>query len=183
MMFTDAYVFVAKEEGGYVNDPADSGGATNGGVTQATYDSFRKRIRLDARPVRYITRVEKEQIFAGIWKDCKADLLPAGLNLMHFDFAVNAGNNRAAKTLQATLAVEEDGKIGPQTLAAIGGKDVEVLIIEYAAKREQFYRSLAERRPKDQKFLRGWLLRTKRCTERALGAYRAANRDQRSNTV
>lgn len=172
MSFTEAYAFVAKEEGGYVNDPDDSGGATNAGVTQGTYDMYRTAKKVPTRAVRYITRTEKEDIFSGIWHDCRADVLPVGLGLMHFDFAVNTGNSQAAKTLQRTVGTTPDGKIGPLTLAAIGGKDVEQLIADYAARRETFYRNLAARRPKDQKFLKGWLLRTKRCTQRAITAHR-----------
>lgn len=41
-MFAEALPFILKEEGGFVNDPADSGGATNKGITQTTYDTHRK---------------------------------------------------------------------------------------------------------------------------------------------
>ncbi|WP_024849249.1 putative peptidoglycan-binding domain-containing protein, partial [Aminobacter sp. J41] len=35
-----------------------------------------------------------------------------------FDFAVNSGPARAAKYLQAVLGVAQDGRVGPQTIAA-----------------------------------------------------------------
>ena len=34
--------YLLQDEGGYVNDPADRGGATNKGVIQRTYDAYRK---------------------------------------------------------------------------------------------------------------------------------------------
>lgn len=34
---------ILKFEGGYVDDPVDPGGATNFGITQRTYDSWRRR--------------------------------------------------------------------------------------------------------------------------------------------
>jgi lysozyme family protein len=114
--------------------------------------------------------IETEEIYHGIWKSCKADKLPTGVNVMHFDFAVNAGNVRAAKTLQAVLDVEQDGKIGPVTLAAVALLPPKEFITDYAEARRVFYNSLASRRPKDKKFLRGWLLRTNRCESTALKA-------------
>ena len=35
-----------------------------------------------------------------------------------FDYAVNSGVSRAAKTLQAVVGVTQDGQIGPQTIQA-----------------------------------------------------------------
>jgi hypothetical protein len=43
-----------------------------------------------------------------------------GLGLALFDFAVNSGVARAAKTLQAILGVKRDGMVGPITLRALG---------------------------------------------------------------
>ena len=171
-MTDNEYNFVRKEEGGYVNDPSDSGGETNRGVTQATYDEYRKGKKLATRSVRYCTLVETRDIYEGFFIGCAADRLPPGLALFHFDFAINAGTNRANKTLQQTLNIKDDGVIGPQTLTAVQSKNIEDLIIEYAEHRRMFYRGLAERRPKDMKFLKGWLLRTNRAEREALKAHR-----------
>lgn len=94
------------------------------------------------------------------------------MSLLHFDFAVNAGNTRAAINLQRALDVRDDGIIGPRTLKALADtKDIEGLIVEYAELRRVFYRGLAERRPKDMRFLRGWILRTNRAERAALKEY------------
>jgi len=42
---------VLKHEGGYVNHPKDPGGATNKGVIQRTYDTWRKSMGLAPRSV------------------------------------------------------------------------------------------------------------------------------------
>jgi lysozyme family protein len=168
-MFDTAYTFVQKEEGGYVDDPADSGGATMAGVIQSTYDAYRKSRKLPPQPVRLITKAERRDIFEGIWNDCSASKLPRGLGLLHFDFAVNAGNRRAAVTLQRALGVADDGVIGSRTLqAANDTTNTEKIIIDYSELRRSFYRRLAEQRPKDKKFLKGWLLRTNRAERAAL---------------
>lgn len=167
-MFFEALPFILKEEGGYVNDPQDSGGATNKGVTQKTYDAFRKSQGYEERAVRYLTKEEASKIYAGIWESCKASKLPNGLNVLHFDFAVNAGNKQAAKILQRTVGVEDDGIIGPVTLEKIMSTNTEDMIHEYSEFRRVFYRSLATARQKDLKFLKGWLLRTNRAARLAL---------------
>ena len=182
-MFINAFKHVVKEEGGYVNDPADSGGATNRGVTQQTYDRHRDRKNLDRRHVRYLTLEETEEVYEAYWKDCKADQLFAGLDLMHFDFAINAGIRRAAITLQRCVGVEDDGIIGPKTIAAAQERSNEATIKAYAEARRGFYRNLAERRPKDRKFLNGWLLRTNRIETRALDSSRRANKNSGPSTV
>ena len=169
MSMNDAtYKFLLKEEGGYVNDPSDSGGATNRGVTQATYDAYRTRKKLPVRHVRLCTHAETRTIYDGIFASSSASALPAGLSLIHFDFAANAGNSQAAKTLQRALGVKDDGIIGPKTLAAVRKAIIPDLIIEYAEIRRAFYRMLSEKRPKDMKFLKGWLLRTNRAERAAL---------------
>lgn len=173
-MFSKLLPVILKEEGGYVNDPADSGGATNRGVTQNTYNLFRDRLNQDRRHVRYLTIDETEKIYEGYWTDSRADRLPSGLALMHFDFAVNAGFRRAALTLQEVLEVEADGVIGPKTLAAAVEKNSADTIRKYASSRKDFYERLAKRRPKDRKFLKGWLLRVDRIEAKALDAHRRA---------
>lgn len=182
-MFAEALPFILKEEGGFVNDPADSGGATNKGITQTTYDTHRKLSGFASRDVRYITNDEVSKIYEKYWTESRSSELPAGLNLMHFDFAVNAGTRRAALTLQKLLGVEQDANIGPKTLAAAEEKNDESLISAYAAERRDFYNNLATRRPKDKRFLKGWLLRVARCERRAVKIYREANPNSGSVSV
>lgn len=167
-MFDEALPFILREEGGYVNDPQDSGGATNRGVIQKTYDAYRESKGYEKRSVRYLTKAETSEIYSKIWEDCKASQLPTGLNLVHFDFSVNAGNRQAAKILQRAAGVEDDGVIGPITLGKIKTLNVEDLVVNYSELRRTFYRSLATARPKDLRFLRGWLLRTNRAERLAL---------------
>lgn len=182
-MFTDAFNHVLREEGGYVNDPADSGGATNRGVTQATYDLYRDEKKQPRRHVRHLTIAETEAIYNSFWQNCKADELPQGINIIHFDFAINAGIRRAAITLQRCVEVEDDGVIGPKTLAAVWEKNGEQLIRAYAESRRKFYKNLARQRPKDRRFLNGWLGRTDRVEEIAIKSYGRSIADRRPSSV
>jgi len=117
--FQDAMDHLDESEGGYVNHPKDPGGATNRGVTNATYKAWRTRQKLPPKHVKYISQREVEAIYKEMyWDKVKGDDLPSGLDYVAFDAAVNSGPSRGAKWLQKALGVTADGKIGPQTLKA-----------------------------------------------------------------
>ena len=110
---------VLKYEGGYVDHPKDPGGPTNKGVTQAVYDNWRKSQNLSIQSVRAIADSEVAAIYKNLyWDRISGDLLPSGVDFAVFDFAVNSGVSRAAKTLQAVVGVTQDGVIGPATIQA-----------------------------------------------------------------
>ena len=110
---------VLKYEGGYVDHPKDPGGPTNKGVTQAVYDSWRKSQNLPTQSVRAIADSEVAAIYKNLyWDRISGDNLPSGVDFAVFDYAVNSGVSRAAKTLQAVVGVTQDGQIGPATIEA-----------------------------------------------------------------
>lgn len=110
---------VLVHEGGYINHPKDPGGATNQGVTQAVYDTYRQSVGLPKRDVRKLETVERDNIYrTRYWSLVKGDSLPAGVSYVVFDGAVNSGVSRSVKWLQRALGVPADGVVGPQTLVA-----------------------------------------------------------------
>ena len=110
---------VLKYEGGYVDHPKDPGGPTNKGVTQAVYDDWRKSQNLPTQSVRNIADSEVAAIYKNLyWDRISGDLLPSGVDFAVFDYAVNSGVSRAAKTLQGVVGVTQDGQIGPATIQA-----------------------------------------------------------------
>ena len=117
--YAQALKQVLKYEGGYVDHPKDPGGPTNKGVTQAVYDNWRKSQTLSIQSVRAIADSEVAAIYKNLyWDRVSGDLLPSGVDFAVFDFAVNSGVSRAAKTLQAVVGVTQDGVIGPATIQA-----------------------------------------------------------------
>lgn len=89
-------------EGGYSNNPRDPGGATMRGVTQRTYDAFRKRRGLPIQAVRNISDADLAQIYREeYWNTIAADTLPPGVDLATFDSAVNSGPAQATRWLKA----------------------------------------------------------------------------------
>lgn len=108
-------------EGGYSDHPDDPGGATMKGVTQRVYDAYRERRNLPRRSVRLIEDAELQAIYRRqYWDAVKGDRLPAGVDYVVFDGAINSGPAQSVKWLQRALGtVKVDGAIGEATLAAV----------------------------------------------------------------
>lgn len=155
--FKPSLFLLLQSEGGWSDHPKDPGGATMKGITMDVYRRFKQRT-VTKTELRAITDDEIEQIYhEGYWAPSHCDDLPAGVDYMVFDFAVNAGTGRAAKTLQAALGVAQDGLIGPITMAQVDASDPLALMSAYSAAKERFYRSL----PMFSYFGTGWLNRVK----------------------
>lgn len=117
--FPQALKLVLKYEGGKVDDPRDPGGRTAYGVTQDTYNAWRKKQGLPNADVFTISQADVAAIYRQeYWDSIRGDDLPSGVDFAVFDFAVNSGVGRAAKTLQSVVGVTQDGQIGPATLQA-----------------------------------------------------------------
>ena len=121
--FRRALSRVLKHEGGYIDHPKDPGGATNRGVTLAT---FRRHVKPKGTKadLRAITEEQVATVYyKHYWAAVHANELPAGVDYAVFDLAVNSGPARAARFLQRVVGATEDGRIGPATLAAVRKAD------------------------------------------------------------
>lgn len=164
-------VLVLRHEGGFVNHPADPGGATNKGVTQRVYDAWRRSREAQRRSVIHITAEEVAEIYKGqYWDHIRADELPAGLDYAVFDYAVNSGPSRAVKDLQRILNVPADGRIGVVTLGAARDADVARTINRLCDTRMGFLRRLGI----FKHFGKGWTRRVTGVRAEALAIHTAA---------
>jgi lysozyme family protein len=158
--FTESLENTLEYEGGFVDDPDDSGGATNFGVTQKVYDEFREGEGVPKRTVRDIERRELEKIyFVRYWVAGKCPDLPPPIAMAHFDACVHHGEYWGKRILQRGAGVEDDAKIGPITLAAINSMPRSELINNMLWERLRYMTRIARNRPKDLKFLVGWNFR------------------------
>jgi lysozyme family protein len=162
--FNECLKFVLQREGGYVNHKNDRGGATNRGITQDTYDIWRVRNGMSRNPVLGISGEEVEFLYhSGYWRPVRADDLMAPLDLCLFDSAVQHGAGRAAKWLQRTVGVRQDGAIGPKTLTALAlliERDGLPAVIGYVMEiRDGFYHEIVADDPTQMVFLEGWMNR------------------------
>jgi lysozyme family protein len=163
MSFEQALAFTLKEEGGYVDNPDDRGGATNFGITQHTYDTFRKNRMLPDRSVKDIEAAEIQDIYGAMyWKPAQCSKLPWKLGICHFDWCVNHGIQGATKTLQTAVGAYADGYIGPQTIAAAAAVDEPTAIKKYLELRMDWYMMRADADESQRQFLHGWLARCDR---------------------
>lgn len=161
-------------EGGYVDNPADRGGATNFGITEGV-----ARANGFAGDMRQLPRETASSIYRRIyWSRPKFDLVAVRAPLVAaelFDTGVNMGPAVAATFLQRMLTalnrcgsdyadLRPDGRIGPATLGALdkflglrGPAGETALLHALDALQGERYVRLAERNPSQEKFLYGWL--------------------------
>lgn len=159
---------VLRHEGGYVDHPRDPGGATNLGVTLGTAKAYRLDLDgdgdVDKNDVRLLTPDTAAPVYRdGYWLKAACDKLPAGVDYMVFDLAVNSGTDRAKRYLQEAVCATADGQIGPKTLERVGRVHPDNIIQRMGARRETFYRSLGT----FPTFGKGWLRRLKEVTASA----------------
>lgn len=144
----EALARVLAHEGGYVNHPADPGGPTNKGVTQRVYDAYRRGKGLGARSVQQISTQEIADIYdRQYWDAVKGDDLPAGVDYVLFDGAVNSGPKQSIIWLQRALGPlykgRVDGTMGFTTIAAVNAvNDQDALIDRICDQRLAFMRRL-----------------------------------------
>ncbi len=152
MSFKHAHAFVAKWEGGFVDDPHDRGGVTKWGITIRTLIAkgldlnndgvVNRRDILDMTPEQALKIYEHDY-----WIAAACPRLPPALALPVYDCAVNQGVSRAARILQASVGAKADGIIGRRTLAAVAKawtRDATGLIDEFCARRAVHYSRLSQ---------------------------------------
>lgn len=173
--FNAAYRFVRSVEGGYVNHPKDAGRATKWGVTQATYDTWRRRQGLEPQDVRRLGEGEVWQLYYGmVWGPAGCEALPLTVAVVQFDAATHHGPNRAIKLLQRAVGETEDGVFGPRTRAAVAAVFSRDLTRAMFRVRRRFLLGLVARKPSQIVFLVGWWNRLRRLRRYVDGLDRAA---------
>lgn len=158
--FETALKHVLKHEGGFVNHPSDPGGMTNLGVTKKVWDKYVGYTSTESE-MRALTPEAVAPLYRSQYWGTIGDELPSGMDYLYFDASVNMGPGRAAKLLQRTLGVAEDGAIGPKTMAALKAADPVELATKFSEVKEAFYKSL----PTFPTFGKGWMRRVAESAE------------------
>ena len=137
--------FLEKWEGGWSNDPYDSGGATMKGVTLRTYTAYRKKKGLlppTEDDLRNISKEEWLDIYKTMyWDKIKGDAFQSQsvANLM-VDWFWMSGII-AIKRLQLIVGTKQDGIVGAKTLAAVHAKNQKELFTQLKNARHNHFLS------------------------------------------
>ena len=152
-------------EGGFVDDPDDPGGATNKGVTMATFQHCaHELLGIDPTPdnLRALADAQAGIIYRALyWNKIRGDEFPLQeLANIVCDFYVNSGTHatvllqRVINSMGANVVV--DGAIGPASIQAMAALPQNDVYRQYKQGRIAYYQTLGQKFPK---FLKGWLNR------------------------
>jgi lysozyme family protein len=151
MDFETAFSRLLTFEGGFSNNPDDTGGATRYGVTEAVARKYGYTGDMTAFPLDLAKRIYHDEF----WYPLRCDELPDALRYDIFDAAVNSGVGQAAKWFQTALGVPVDGVIGPRTLAAASVGIPSLVRVKFYGARLAFMTTL----PGWTAFGKGWARR------------------------
>lgn len=160
--FDRAVKFTLDQEGGFVSDPRDPGGATAWGISSRRYPDL---------DVSALTRAEAIEIYRrDYWQHYRCDELPPLTALAFFDWLVHSQAQTVVHALQKAVSTRThplrlDGLIGPKTVTAVcafarsNALDRE-LALTLTERRLLFLARLVQRAPERRmSFLRGWMRR------------------------
>lgn len=148
---------IIRREGGYTDNPNDRGKATNFGITMATLAAWRGAPVTEV-DVSLLTESEARSIYIKrYFQDPGFDkVLGEDLQAILLDSAVNHGPKQAVKLLQRALGVNDDGKLGPVSLAAVPHIDQRRMVLKVLAQRVRLYGSIITHDPSQAVFAKGW---------------------------
>lgn len=157
--------FILSFEGGFVNDPLDRGGATNKGVTIATWRSVGYDKDgdgdIDVDDLKLIS--EKDAVDRVMkphyWNRWKADRIASqSLANILVDWVWASGAN-GIKIPQRLLGVTPDGIVGEKTLAALNSVAPHRFFDIVKSSRVEFIESIISKNPSQARFRKGWMRR------------------------
>lgn len=154
-----------KAEGGYVNDPADSGGATKYGITERVarangYTGSMRDLPLSVARDIYRNEYAIKPGFTVFPSEVAAEL---------FDTGVNMGTSATTKFLQRAVnalygsGLVVDGKMGPATRKAVTAylssrsNASEILVKALNGLQCTRYIEIVEGNPTQRRFINGWI--------------------------
>jgi lysozyme family protein len=156
---TNLINMILRNEGGYANDPSDSGGRTYKGISENNFPNWKGwKIINKHEPLKRGEFIKDEDLDEEIFNfylvhfyyKLKLDQINNLYISAHLlDHGVNAGISNGVKCLQRALNdilsidIIVDGKIGPVTISEINNSNPKTLLSKLIEEREKYYKSIA----------------------------------------
>lgn len=177
--FINAFQITMGNEGGYANNPNDSGGETYAGVARNYWPKWSGWPIVDSivaqKPANLNTALKANaslqtavQSFykANFWDVLSLDSLNSQQTANQlFDTGVNMGTGIAGRFLQQAInavipgKVTVDGVVGPLTIAAANAENTQALYNQIIGLRKQRYLNIIAANPSQAQFERSWMSR------------------------
>ena len=141
--------------GGYTNDPTDTGGRTQFGIAEKSNPA--------AWADNKVTLEEAKEIYFNKYvKGPGYDKIPESHSFVAsqlVDFGVNSGPYIATQKLQVVLGQEVDGVFGPATRQALIAAEPRTVGNKLAVERLKMLGRIVAKNPSQAKFISGWINR------------------------
>ena len=158
-LFNAALGFTLYFEGGLSNHPADVGGKTYRGVTQAEYSAYRASRGLPVLDVSQMSETEMLEIYNHYWLGSEAAKMHPSLAIVMFDTAVNFGINNSITFLQQALGLPQTGVFDEETRAALERGNNQYTALQIVNERILYRYKRVQENPSQMAFFHGWLSR------------------------
>jgi type VI secretion system secreted protein VgrG len=163
-----------KFEGGFVNNPADSGGVTNFGIAY----NYNKDKFSSPDDVKNMTQDQAVAFYKKYyWQPIQGDAITdQGVAQVLFNWACHHGVNGAIHDMQKVLntsfgqKLQVDGVLGNLSLSAINSVAPQALIKAYVFFNQDYLKNMIAQDPSQQVFEAGWDNRYKNLLTIALNA-------------
>ena len=171
--FDKALPFTLKSEGGYSNNPDDTGKMTFAGISRVNNPNWSGWATIDqykaANDLHNIdSLLQNETLMQNVSTYYKAnywdvnrlsDINDQQIAAACFDTGVNMGIGRAAKFLQMAANVTPDGIIGNQTIVAVNSLSPQLVSSNFNTLRKNKYLSIIAANPSQEQFKASWFSR------------------------
>lgn len=154
---------ILKWEGGFVDDKFDRGGATNMGVTIATWRQvgYDKDMDgdIDAADMKLLNKDDFKRVLRLYWNRWQADKIDSQkvANIL-VDWVWGSGK-WGIVIPQRIMGLVQDGVVGSKTITELNSRNPITLFNSIYDRRVQFLNDIVKRDPSQNRFLKGWLNR------------------------